>query len=151
MDSDERDKIDIEPIHDALKFIKQVDAVRYVVNPRVDYIPNPENRTEKQTKALNTYNMCEYDREAHQKGELKGTRRRVGVLAQQVTKLLQDMYGTDNYANIADDSFYDIPEDERPTDVENKLMVCYESFIPFLIASIQELSRRLDALENRQE
>lgn len=140
-DSDERDKTDIEDITDALKFITKLNPKTYVRNPR-DYYISDEDR---QSDDFKMYGMCNYDKQAYEAGEKKGTRRRSGLLAQEILSAISEVYGTDNYANIVNDSFYDL--DEKPENVENKYTVAYEALIPFLIGAIKELKAEIDELK----
>lgn len=131
--SDERDKADIEELdkEKALEFIGRVQAVRYVNNRRSYYAEDGKK----------------YDREAHGRGEKKGERKRVGVLAQQVQKELLKLFHTDNFADIVNDDLYDAPE--RKGTEENLLTVRYSAFIPFLIASVQALGEKVRILEEK--
>ena len=131
--SDERDKADIEELdkEKALEFIGRVQAVRYVNNRRSYYAEEGKK----------------YDREAHGRGEKKGKRKRVGVLAQQVQKELFRLFSTDNFADIVNDDLYDAPE--RKGTEENLLTVRYSAFIPFLIASVQALGEKVRILEEK--
>lgn len=131
--SDERDKADIEDLdkEKALEFIGRVQAVRYVNNRRSYYAEEGKK----------------YDREAHGRGEKKGERKRVGVLAQQVRQELFKLFHTDNYADIVNDDRYDAPA--RTGEEENLLTVRYSAFIPFLIASVQALSEKVRILEEK--
>lgn len=70
---------------------------------------------DKRTETDRKHEMCEYDREAHVKGTKKGVRRRAGLLAQEIYQIMQDIYSTDNYANIVDDNTYNF-KDEWPED-----------------------------------
>lgn len=145
--SDERDKTDIVDVEgSATEFLKKIRTVQYVYNHRELYIDN-ENLSEKDREKKSKYGLCEYNTIAHKKGTKKGTRKRVGVLAQNVQQAMKEIYGSTSYANIVDDNFFDL--DDVPDDVENQLSVNYSGFVPFLIKAIQELSERLDALENK--
>lgn len=126
--SDERDKTDFKEITNALEFINKVKVYTYVSNNRTDY---------------STDGNITYDIEAHERGDKKGTRRRAGVKAQEVYALLKEIYNTDNYADIVDNSNYDNPDDEH----FDRYFVRYETFIPFLIASIQEQDKKIKNLE----
>ena len=92
------------------------------------------------------YGMCEYDREAHARGDKKGERKRIGVKAQQIQQLLSDIFGSDNYANIVNDDHYDLRADGNEPPVENHLTVTYERIIPFLIGAIREQQKQIDEL-----
>ena len=139
--SDERDKTDIEDITDALKFITKLNPKTYVRNNR-DYYISDENR---QSDDFKKYGMCDYDKKAHEAGEKKGTRRRSGLLAQEVLRTISEVYGTDNYANIVNDDFYDLTE--KPDNIENQYTIAYEALIPFLIGAIKELKAEVDKLK----
>ena len=145
--SDERDKTDITEIGDgAVEFLKKVKAIRYVLNHRELYI-DEENLPEDEKKKKEKYGLCGYDREAHAKGTKKGSRIRVGVSAQETQRALEEVYGSSSYANLINDNLFDVDPDEIPEGVENQLSANYEGFIPFLIKAVQELSGRLEAVE----
>ena len=139
--SDERDKTDINNITNALEFVKLLQPKTFVSNRRTDYI----NDADKSSDKFAQYGMCDYDKQAHASGTKKGTRRRSGLIAQNVLDALDKVYHTDNYANIVNDNFYDITD--KPTDVENQYTITYESLIPFLISAIQEQQQLIDELK----
>lgn len=142
--SDERDKTDIEQIDSAkaLDFITSLDTFTYVDNDRHKYLLREKNENGEldengeNNKLYDTYGFCDYDREAHQNGTLKGDRRRVGCSAQQLQQKEIELFGNDNYARIVNDNQHDL--DEKPP-VENQLTVDYTALIPFLMASVKEL------------
>lgn len=142
--SDIRDKIDIENLQDsALDFINELQPITYVFNDRQKYIPERKDFTEEDNENLSKYAFVNYDKEEWAKGTKKGTRRRVGVSAQNLQEKLQKYYQSDNYANIVDDNFHDFTDEERaaiPEGIENQLTVNYTGLIPFLVKSIQILS-----------
>lgn len=142
--SDIRDKADIVPVQNSLNFISRIEPVQYVSNPRVRYIP--EDLDEQQQELKNRYNMCKYDKESYTKGDKKGSRKRVGVIAQQVQEAIQEVYGTDNYADIINNNLYDVKE-KLPDGVETQLTANYAGFVPFLIGAIQELNAKVTTLE----
>lgn len=138
--SDERDKADITQIGDgAVQFLRKVNAIRYLRNPRELYIDEPENLSDKDMENKMKYGLCTYDKVSHAKGIKKGERVCVGVIAQEVQKALRDVYGDASYANIVDDNFFDYDPKSIPKGVENQLTVNYSGFIPFIIKAIQEL------------
>ena len=93
------------------------------------------------------YGLCHYDTEKYLLGTKKGTRRRIGLIAQDVQEALKEVYGTDNYADIVNDNFYDLVK--KPDDVENQLTIAYQNIIPFLIGAIKELQTEIDQLKNK--
>ena len=141
--SDERDKADINNITNALPFIDKLNPVTFVSNDRVNYISEEDKQSENYRK----YGMCDYDRVAHAAGTKKGERRRCGLLAQEVVAAMQEVYGTDNYANIVNDNFHDLQE--KPTDVENRYTLAYANLVPFLIGAIKELNAKIKILEDK--
>ena len=141
--SDERDKTDINNITNALPFLEKLNPVTFVSNDRVNYISEEDKQSENYRK----YGMCDYDRVAHAAGTKKGERRRCGLLAQEVLAAMQEVYGTDNYANIVNDNFHDLAD--KPTDVENKYTLAYANLVPFLIGAIKELNAKIKILEDK--
>lgn len=141
--SDKRDKADINNITNALQFIEKLNPVTFVSNDRVNYISEEDKQSEKFRK----YGMCDYDRVAHSQGIKKGERRRCGLLAQEVVAAMQEVYGTDNYANIVNDNFHDLQE--KPSDVENKYTLAYANLVPFLISAIKELNAEIKILKDK--
>ena len=106
-----------------------------------------ENLSEEEKEKKLKYGMCSYDKGAHAAGVKKGSRKRVGVSAQDVQQALQKTFGDLSYANLVNDNFFDFDPSEIPDDVENQLAVNYEGFIPFLIKAVQELDERISTLE----
>lgn len=146
--SDIRDKTDVETLDDgATEFLKQIEPIRYVRNPRVAYI-DKENLSDEDLENYRKYGMCAYDEDAYAAGEKKGERVRVGVSAQEVQEALESVYGSADYANMVNDSLHDYDEGEIPDGVESRLSVDYSAFVPFLIKAVQELSARVEELES---
>ncbi len=159
--SDERDKADVTEIADgATEFMKKIKAVTFVYNQRELYRPKEPERdengqpiyedgvdylTEADHENLAKYGFCRYDEAAHKAGGLKGSRRRVGLLAQQVQAALKEVYGSASYANLVNDNLYDF--ENVPEGIESTLAMNYEGFTPFLIKAIQELDSRISDLE----
>ena len=141
--SDERDKADINNITNALPFIDKLNPVTFVSNDRTNYISDEDKKSENYRK----YGMCDYDRVSHALGTKKGERRRCGLLAQEVVAAMQEVYGTDNYANIVNDNFHDLAD--KPTDVENKYTLAYANLVPFLIGAIKELNAEIKTLKDK--
>lgn len=141
--SDKRDKADISEITSALAFINKLNPITFVSNDRTNYISEEGKRSENYHK----YGMCDYDRTSHAAGTKKGERRRCGLLAQEVIAAMQEVYGTDNYANIVNDNFHDLPE--KPSDVENKYTLAYANLVPFLIGAIKELNAEIKILKDK--
>lgn len=147
--SDIRDKADIAPITEgAVALLEKITPISYYRNPRTAYIA--ENLSEADEENRRKFGLCKYDIEAHALGEKKGSRKRIGVSAQQVQDALAEIYGSSSYANIVNDNLYDVDPEEIPEGVENQLTVNYEGFIPFLIKAVQELSARVKELEENQ-
>ncbi len=144
--SDERDKSEIAPIENALEFIKKIEAIQYVDNDRKKYLP--EKLTEKDEALISKYGLCGcYDTEEYAAGTKKGSRKRVGVSAQNVGAALCEVYGSSDYANLVNDNLHDV--ENIPEGVESQLTVAYANFVPFLIKAISELSSEIDALQER--
>jgi hypothetical protein len=150
--SDERDKADIKPVKKCLAFINSIEPVQYVRNQRGSYAGDGQGRTNAEISAkYGADGFIEYNREEHRKGTRKGKRKRVGVLAQQVERSLNEIYGTDNYADIVHDSSYHAVEKNVRIDeeFESQKFITYQNFIPFLIGAVKELSNRVDELERK--
>lgn len=159
--SDERDKTDINKIFNATKFLEEVNPFIYTSNQRILYAK--EKLTKEEEDNYKKYGFKPYDKEAHERGDNKGERRRAGVSAQQVQKALEKVYGSADYANLVNDNLHDVDPSEIPEGVESQLTVTYENFIPFLISAFNEehenrvkleeevinLNQRLDELESR--
>ncbi len=150
--SDERDKTDFRPITNAMEFLNELEPFTYVSNDRSNYVK--EQLTEEEEENFRKFGFRPYDRSEHAKGTKKGERRRAGVSAQKTMIALKKIYGAPDYANIVNDNLHDVAPEEIPEDVENAYTVTYESFVPFLIKGIQEMSeenadlkKRLEALE----
>jgi len=145
--SDERDKTDITDIKNGLDFITRIRPIQYVRNYRESYI-DMDSLSEEEKEKLKKYRVTtgSYDHEAHQRGTKKGQRKKVGVSAQQVQRVLEEMYGTDNHADIVNDDLYNrrLAEDV-PDDAESQLSVTYTEFVPFLIAAVQEIVEKYDS------
>lgn len=146
--SDRRDKADISAIDGgAVDFLKRVTAIRYLRNPRESYYYDEEELDEAAKEKRAKYGLYGYDKEAHARGDKKGERMRVGVIAQEVQKALEEVYGDASYANLVNDNFFDYDPADIPEDVENRLGVSYENFIPFLIKAVQELAEQIEELK----
>lgn len=155
--SDVRDKTDIETIDStkALELINSLEPITYVNNERTAYLlrekDNNGNYDENgaNNKLFKQYGMCEYDHKEHDKGTHKGSRRCIGLKAQQVQQKLVEIFGSDNYANIVNDNLYDVKAKGENPPVENKLTMTYERLVPFLISAIQEQEKRIEELEKK--
>lgn len=134
--SDSRDKTDIEDISKSLDFINALRAVRYKRNFRGKY--ELEEADSETTEIRRNYGIYKYDKEAHQRGDLKGDRYRPGVLAQQVKEALAAVYSDDDYAAIVNENFHGM--NDIPDGAESQMTVEYTGLIPFLISAVQELS-----------
>lgn len=148
--SDERDKTDIQYVDSALGFINDLTPITYVYNQREKYI-DYDNLTDKDKENLAKYGICSYDKESYNEGTLKGTRRRTGIIAQELQEKLLKHYKTDNYADVVNDNFYDFTDEEKaavPEDIENQLSVNYTAIIPFLTKALQELMVEVVQLKN---
>lgn len=147
--SDINDKADIKPILSALEFINEIEPITYVRNPRADYISEEDLQSEEYLK----YGITRYNKEEHKNGTKKGTRRLLGVKAQQVLELVRKYYPDidDNSMNLVNSELYDRirNNEEIPEYIEDQLTVNYSGFIPLLIKSIQELNSKIETLENK--
>jgi hypothetical protein len=144
--SDERDKTDIEAIPNAIGFISALTPITYADNQREKYIAPASELPDADKELLDQYGMCEYDRAAHATGAKKGTRRRVGLSAQQIVSAMEAAYGSADYGNVVNDNLHDVGG-EAEAGVESKLTVAYTNLVPFLIKAVQELSEKINILE----
>ena len=127
--SDERDKCRFKQLDErALEFIKTIPTYTYFSNNRDNYL-------------INSGKGKEYDIEEHKKESKRSNRRKVGVKAQEVYRIMQNIYHTKNYANVVDYNKYSLNSDEL-----DRYYVHYESFIPFLIKSIQIQQKQIESL-----
>lgn len=147
--SDIRDKTDINNITNATEFLNKINPFTYVSNARDLY--SKEKLTDEEEENYKKYGFKPYDKAAHEQGIKKGERRRIGVSAQEVQEALIKVYGSTNYANLVNDNLHDVDPSEIPEGVESHLTVAYESFIPFLIKAVQELSEKNKELHARIE
>lgn len=152
--SDIRDKIDINEITNATEFLNEINPFTYVSNARDLY--SKEKLTDEEEENYKKYGFKPYDKAAHEQGIKKGERRRIGVSAQEVQEALTKVYGSADYANLVNNNLHNVNSSEIPEGVESHLTVTYESFIPFLIKAVQELSEknkelhaRIEMLENK--
>lgn len=137
--SDERDKTDIQWIRKPLDFIKRVQPVQYVLNPRERYAKKGAD----QDKLRAQYGFCEYDHKEHGNATKKNERKQVGVLAQQVVEALKQTYGSADVADIVHDNQAKMRARGINPPVESQLTVNYDGFIPFLIGAIQEQQKQI--------
>lgn len=150
--SDERDKADFEPVDKALEFVNKLKPVRYVLNPRQNYV-DFDNLSNSEREQWQEYGFAPYDKEAHAAGKEKGERKRVGFSAQHTQKVLQEVYGDDNYMDIVHNDQYDrlAAGETLPEGVEEQLSMTYTNVIPALVGAIQELTQRVKELEAKYE
>ena len=139
--SDIRDKADIEEVEHALDFILKVKPITYVDNMRTNYI----NLDEDGKQILNENDQATYNEEEYLKQSKKGTRRQVGVSAQQTYEALQECYKSDNYAKIVNINNYNGNHPE----MWEQYSVSYERFVPFLIKAIQEQQAQIEDLKQQ--
>lgn len=140
VNSDVRDKAEFEDMDTAkaLELINTIIPTTYVMNDRGRYY-DPETK--------------KFDYASYIKQTKKNHRRTAGFKAQQVYDSLKQVYNTDNYANIVDYSRYDDPNNmdsvfsnEHP-ELNDQYSIRYDLFIPFLTGAVQELSSKVNSLE----
>lgn len=140
--SDMRDKTDIEKLNPirSLELINSLNPVSYRRNPRLRYLD--ENGDKKIAGKS-------YDSTAHEIGEKKNSRIRVGLLAQEVNELINTNFKENEVGDIVHDDMFEFTDEKfRDEYGEGSLSVAYSSLIPHLIASIQTLNNKIDTLEN---
>jgi len=155
--SDERDKINIEPLKNSLDFICKLDAIKYNLNTRTRYNFNLKLKRDSPDKPLtpqdienNTiiekrgFGEIGYDKVAHASGIKADTCKSAGLSAQEIEKALEEVYGDKHYVHIVRNS---CAEDKLPEGVESRKSVDYEQLIPFLIESIKILKSEIDELK----
>ena len=138
--SDMRDKADIEELDNkkSLQFINALRTVTYVNNDRRKY--------RDKSKKITDNSVGEYDKVAHAKGEKKGHRRQIGVLAQDVEFNMQKIYKKE-IANLVNDSLYKDALLATKNQLESQKFVNYIAFIPLLISAMQEQQKQIKALK----
>jgi hypothetical protein len=143
--SDIRDKTDIKPIEKSLEFINSIEPIQYVCNQREKYMEDTDDEKVKELRGK--YGLYGYNKEEYTKGTKRGDRRKVGFMAQEVEKIMMDLYNTDNYADIVSDSLHNYDKNDIPKDVESQKSISYSNFIPFLVGAIQELTKELNKVK----
>jgi len=124
--SDERIKEDIKDSSLGLDFINQLRAIEYKKRQPIDY-------DESLKKEMNWYKN---DRKPRVLDELDKNKSRTGFIAQEVGEALK---------NIGFDDNNDIVEiDESNT----QQMIAYSKLVPPLVKAVQELTAKVEALEN---
>ena len=125
--SDKRIKEDIKDSVLGLDFIKKLRSIEYKKRQPIDY-------DESLKKELGWYKRGASPRIL---GEIDKTKSRVGFIAQEVGAVLKDLGFDDNN---------DIVEiDETNT----QQMIAYSKLVPPLVKAVQELSAKVEALENQ--
>lgn len=119
--SDKRDKIDIIPITNALRFVNELNPVSFKMNFRGSYV-----------------NDGVFDEENYKKGTHKSKYKTGGLLAQDVVAALEDVYGDKNYTSIVDHVTDDNP-------LKDNYSMSYEALIPYLIGAIKELTSTVES------
>lgn len=145
--SDERDKTDIHTLAPSLDFVNKLHPVTYVWNDRESYKYDEETApTQKIALMAAKPGIHSYDKEAHARGDKKGTERQVGLISQEVKKAMIECFGSDEYMNLVFESPLGISDD--PVNQETQMALNYTNLIPVLIKAIQELSDRVELLES---
>lgn len=149
--SDERDKVDIEsmPEETVRNIITKLRPVIFHRNNRSDYAfshVNEKGHTVRESIYDKNGNLVNYDKEAHARGDKKGTRTHIGLIAQEVQELLREVTGGDGFGAIVGDTAYGNP---AVTAEGNQLTLAYQNFIPLLIRMIQIQQTEIDELKNQ--
>ena len=137
--SDARDKADIEALDKkkSLQFINALKTVTYVNNDRGKY----RDKNSKRAKGVGSY-----DKAAHKAGTKKGTRRQIGVLAQDVELQMQKVYRKE-LANLVNDNLYHDAPLSKNDNCESQKFVNYIGFIPLLISAMQAQQQEIQKLK----
>jgi hypothetical protein len=125
--SDERLKTDIKDIPLGLDFINELNPVSY----KWKEVRLPNTKEDKQAFSDNDTPLPIRTR--------PGVREHYGLIAQEF-KNTMDQFNIDNFAGWCL---------ENPEDPQSKQMLGYVELIPVLIKAVQELSNKLDALEEK--
>ncbi len=149
--SDERDKVDIEsmPEETVRNIITKLRPVIFHRNNRSDYAfshVNEKGHTVRESIYDKNGNLVNYDKEAHARGDKKGTRTHIGLIAQEVQELLREVTGGDGFGAIVGDTAYGNP---AVTAEGNQLTLAYQNFIPLLIRMIQTQQADIDELKKQ--
>lgn len=115
--SDRRDKNDIMEISSALEFINHLSPVSYNMNIREKYVQDGK------------VNIIEY-----KNGTKKTAIRSSGLIAQDVSAALKEVYGNEDYVGMVD------YVEDTGAGLFDRYSLSYESLIPFLIGAVKELS-----------
>ena len=159
--SDERDKTEIKELRSAISFINRLKPVTYRMNMRDEYEYTEEeisNFSEEKAEEYSKYLIDKekygldipfYNKEEHLKGTKKRDRSKIGFIAQDVEKLCNEEFGSDNYVNLINRmSYNDEDGNKRPEDYD-RIYMNYEGFIPLLVKAFQEQNEYIKGLEAR--
>ncbi len=147
--SDARDKADVEnlPEDTVRRIVAGLRPVTFRRNNRMDYVPahtDDKGRRVRESPYDGHGNVVNYDREAHARGDRKGARMHVGLIAQEVQELLREVTGGDGFGAIVGDTAYGNPD---VTAEGSQLTLAYQNFIPLLIRMVQMQQQEIDELK----
>lgn len=147
--SDVRDKTDVEnlPEDTVRRIMAGLRPVTFRRNNRMDYVPahtDEKGRRVRESPYDGDGNVVNYDREAHARGDRKGARMHVGLIAQEVQELLREVTGGDGFGAIVGDTAYGNPD---VTAEGSQLTLAYQNFIPLLIRMVQIQQEEIDELK----
>jgi hypothetical protein len=166
--SDLRDKADVEKLEcdTAISILKNLNPIKYKHNNRNSYYFTKEEKHVKKVVSKNIdgedevqeieetilvpkETRCEkgnvlfYDKDAHEKGEKKSNTVHIGLAAQELEKVLEEVTGDSRFADLIKDT-----SDGGYTNKENSEMgIAYQNLIPFLIIGFQEQQKEIENLK----
>nr|DAD83686.1 MAG TPA: Endo N acetylneuraminidase [Myoviridae sp. ctPSW2] len=129
--SDGRDKTDIKPLSDGLKFVMRLKPVTGYYDRRDAYVDELFQDLPEEERAAK---VREWWKNPTKDGRHKEDRQQHWFIAQDIAKLEQE-YGRLPMVNIKNDTY----------------TIEYETFIPVLTKAIQELAEKVEKLENENK
>lgn len=142
--SDIRDKTDIADLSSSRKFINTLRPVTYVWNERETYKSEPDFDDE-ENMIMPIAGIHSYDKEAHARGDKKGTEQQVGLISQEVKAAMEECYGSSDYFKLVDEQY--LGGSDAPDDQETQMALNYTNLIPVMIKAMQEMDAEIHELK----
>ena len=166
--SDKRDKIDVKSLEEekAVEILSKLNTVTYKSNNRNVYYFEKEEKNKKNIVVKNSENediieeieetilvrentRCQkgnvlyYDKEAHAKGEKKLEKTYIGLIAQELEAVLEEVTGDKRFGDLVNDS-----SDNGEIEKEHSEMgIVYQNLIPLLILGFQKQQKEIESLK----